>query len=124
MTANAPTDAELAACLGAALPTWQAVIAAAGEQVGPLDLEWKPSKQGFGRVCLLKKKKRTLLYLTPEPGAARVAVVLGERALGLALAADLPEALEARFREARHYAEGTCSGTAAPLAPANRPSPC
>lgn len=105
--AKPPSDAELAAHLGAALPTWAAIVAAVSEQVGPVDLEWKPSKQDFGRVCLLKKKKRTLLYLFPEPRAVQVAVVLGERALGLALVAGLPDAITTALREATHYVEGT-----------------
>ncbi len=105
--AKTPSDTELAACLGAALPTWQAIVRSVGEQVGPIEAEWRPSKLDFGRVCLLKQKKRTLLYLTPEPGAVRVAVVLGERALALALAGGLPEGITTMFREARRYAEGT-----------------
>jgi len=106
-TTKPPSYAELSAHLGDALPIWQALVVAVGEQVGPIDLLWKPSKQDFGRVCLLKKKKRTLLYLFPEPRAVQVAVVLGERALGLALDADLPDAITTALREARHYVEGT-----------------
>jgi hypothetical protein len=44
--------------------------------------------------------------LTPEKGAVRVAVVLGERAAALALACDLPEPIKTMVREAKPYAEG------------------
>jgi hypothetical protein len=72
----------------------------------PLDLEWKSSKSEFGRICLLQHKKRTLLYLTPEKEKVRIAIVLGERAHGLALASSLPAAIKKMFSESKPYAEG------------------
>jgi len=57
-------------------------------------------------MCLLQHKKRTLLYLTPEKEKIRVAIVLGERAYGLAMASSLPAAIKKMFSEARAYAEG------------------
>ena len=73
---------------------------------GPIDLEWKPSKSDFGSMCLLKHKKRTLLYLTPEKNSIRVAVVLGERAVAVALDSRLPKAVKTMLQEAKPYAEG------------------
>jgi len=69
-------------------------------------MEWKPSKTEFGRMCLLQHKKRTLLYLTPEKERVRIAIVLGERAYGLAIASSLPPAIKKMFLEAKQYAEG------------------
>ncbi len=57
-------------------------------------------------MCLLQHKKRTLLYLTPEKEEVRVAIVLGERAYGLAMASALPAAIKQMLSEARPYAEG------------------
>lgn len=57
-------------------------------------------------MCLLKQKKRTLLYVTPEDVAVQVAVVLGERACKVALASDLEEKIKNLIREARPYVEG------------------
>ena len=101
-----PTDSELRAVLGSADVWWSGIVRVVEDAASPLDAEWKPSKTEFGRICLLQHKKRTLLYLTPEKGKVRVAIVLGERAYGLALASSLPAAIKKMFSEARPYAEG------------------
>jgi hypothetical protein len=101
-----PTDAELRAALGSADVLWSGIVNAVEDLASPLDTEWKPSKAEFGRMCLLQHKKRTLLYLTPEKEKIRVAIVLGERAYGLAMASSLPAAIKKMFSEARAYAEG------------------
>jgi hypothetical protein len=104
--AKPPTDAELRVALGSADVLWSDIVNAVEDLASPLDTEWKPSKTEFGRICLLQHKKRTLLYLTPEKEKIRVAVVLGERAYGLAMASSLPGAIKKMFSEARAYAEG------------------
>jgi Protein of unknown function (DUF3788) len=101
-----PTDAELRAALGSADVLWSGIVNAVEDLASPLDTEWKPSKTEFGRMCLLQHKKRTLLYLTPEKERIRVAIVLGERAYGLAMASSLPAAITKMFSEAKPYAEG------------------
>lgn len=103
---KSPTDAELKAALGSAMPLWSGIVRIVADVVSPLDANWKPSKADFGRMCLLQHKKRTLLYLTPESGKVTVAIVLGERAYGLAMAGSLPAAIKKLFAEARPYAEG------------------
>jgi len=101
-----PTDGELKAALGSAGDLWSGIVHVVEDAASPLDTEWKASKAGFGRICLLQHKKRTLLYLTPEKEKVRVAIVLGERAYGLAMASSLPTAIKKMFSEARPYAEG------------------
>ena len=64
--AKPPTDAELMAILGSAGALWSGIVHAVEEMFAPLDKQWKPSEAGFGRICLLQHKKRTLLYLTPD----------------------------------------------------------
>ena len=106
MKVKPPTDAELRAALGSADVLWSGIVNAVEELASPLDTEWKPSTTEFGRMCLLQHKKRTLLYLTPEKEKITVAMVLGERAYGLAIASSLPAAIKKMFSEARAYAEG------------------
>ena len=101
-----PTDAELRAALGSADVWWSGIVNAVEDLASPLGTEWKPSKTEFGRMCLLRHKNRTLLYLTPEKDRIRVAIVLGERAYGLAMASSLPAAIKKMFSEANAYAEG------------------
>ena len=104
--AKAPTSAELKAVLGSADVLWSGIVRVVKDMVAPLNTEWKPSKTEFGRICLLQHKKRTLLYLTPEKEKVRVAIILGERAYGLAMASSLPAPIKKMFSEARPYAEG------------------
>lgn len=101
-----PTEAELKAVLGSAGALWSGIVHAIEEMFAPLDREWKPSKAEFGRICLFQHKNRTLLYLTPDKERVWVAIVLGERACGLAMASALPVAIKKMFSEARPYAEG------------------
>jgi hypothetical protein len=103
---KSPTSAELKAVLGSADALWSGIVRVVEEMVSPLNSEWKPSKTEFGRMCLLRHKKRTLLYLTPAKEQVWVAIILGERAYGLALASSLPAAIKKMFSEARPYAEG------------------
>lgn len=92
--------------LGRAYPIWSGIVRVVEELASPLDIAWKPSKIAFGHVCLLRHKKRTLLYLLPEEASVTVAIVLGERAYGLAMASSLPSAIKTLLTEARPYAEG------------------
>jgi hypothetical protein len=96
----------LKAALGSAGALWSGIVRLVEDAASPLDTEWKSSKAEFGRICLLQHKKRTLLYLTPENGAVTVAIVLGERAYGLAMARALPASIKKLLSEARPYAEG------------------
>ena len=99
-------EKKLADLLGPAQFIWDEIIAVISSRFAPVDREWKPSKLSFGSTCLLKSKKRTLLYMIPESGAVIVAVVLGERAVALALASEIPESIKSLIKEARKYAEG------------------
>jgi hypothetical protein len=101
-----PTDSELKAALGSAEALWSGTIRVVEAAISPLDTEWKPSKAEFGRICLLQHKKRTLLYLTPEKEKVKIAIVLGERAYGLAMASSLPAAIKKMFSDTKPYAEG------------------
>jgi hypothetical protein len=104
-TTRSPDD--LAAELGPdAAVVWGEIIDGVARTAGGVSQEWKRSKSGFGWMCLLRRRNRTLLYLTPAQGRIRVAVVLGERAAALALESGLPEWLKELVREARPYAEG------------------
>jgi hypothetical protein len=101
-----PSGAELKAGLGSAEGLWSGLVQVVEDVISPIDTDWKPSKSEFGRICLLQHKERTLLYLTPEKGTIKVAIVFGERAYGLAMASSLPAAIKKMFSEAKPYAEG------------------
>ena len=104
--AQAPSEAELRAVLGPAAAVWAATLRALEAMFTPLEMQWRPSKAAFGRICLVRHKKRTLLYLTPDRGRVWMAVILGERAFRLAMASPIPAAIKKMFSEAKPYAEG------------------
>ncbi|MDP1891466.1 MAG: DUF3788 family protein [Gemmatimonadaceae bacterium] len=99
-------DGRWKTALGAADAMFTGIVRVVEELASPLDIEWKSSKIAFGHVCLLRHKKRTLLYLLPEKSSITVAIVLGERAYGLAMASTLSTAIKTSLSEARPYAEG------------------
>ena len=101
-----PTEAELKTALGSAEALWSGIVHVVEGAASPLDTEWMPSKAGFGRMCLLQHRKRTLLYLTPDKGKVLIAIVLGQRAYDLAMGSSIPAAIKKMFLEARPYAEG------------------
>jgi Protein of unknown function (DUF3788) len=101
-----PTELELSAFLGSAAALWFGLVQAVAETFAPLERRWQPSKAKFGQICLLQYKKRTLLYLTPDQEKVWIAIVLGERAYGLAMASSIPATIKKMFSEARPYAEG------------------
>jgi len=103
---KSPSEAELKAFLGPAGSLWAGIVHAVGETFAPLDMQWRPSKAEFGRICLLRHGLRTLLYLTPDRGKVWVAIVLGERAYGLAMASPVPGEIKRMLAQARPYAEG------------------
>jgi hypothetical protein len=104
--AQTPTQNELKGTLGAAYPLWSRLVADVEAKARPLEQIWKTSKAEFGRVCLLQHHKRTLLYITPDKKKVTVAIVLGERAYGLAMESALPDGMKKMLSEARPYAEG------------------
>src|SRR5512137_1751244 len=106
MKPKGPSHRSVAETLGAAQEVWNAIIDALAAEHGTLTTEWKASQSDFGWMCALKQKQRTVVYLTPEHGAVRVAVVLGEWAATRALASELPDVIKALIGEARPYAEG------------------
>jgi hypothetical protein len=105
-SATPPHADALSATLGPAEKIWDAVIKGVREDHAPLELEWRPSTSDFGLMCLLRQKKRTLLYMTPGAKSIVVGVVLGERAVEAALASQLPQDIKDLIHEARPYIEG------------------
>ena len=106
MAAAIPTVSELTKAIGSTVPIWRQLVDGIAKDFPGVKEEWKPSKVPFGRLCLLKQKERTLLYLIPKDSAFEASLVLGERAVALALKSDLSSEIKKMITEARQYAEG------------------
>jgi hypothetical protein len=104
--AETPSAAELEGLLGPAAALWSGIIRAMEERFTPLERQWRPCKAAFGRICLVRHRKRTLLYLTPDRGKIWMAIVLGERAYGIAMSSSIPATIKRMLAEAAPYAEG------------------
>lgn len=106
MSTRKPLQSEIDAELGSASAIWHELVRKVTDRHAPIVEEWMPSKDGFGSMCRLKRGKRTLLYMTPQPGSVKVALVLGERSVALAYLSDISEPIKTLIRDARPYAEG------------------
>lgn len=102
-----PDETQLQAVLGAAMPLWHTLIARVQAEHTRLEQEWAHAGKSFGWSLRLVQKKRRLLYMIPGHDHFLAAIVLGDRALAMALASEIPEPIKDQFRAARRYAEGT-----------------
>lgn len=101
-----PTAAELHKALGRSVSAWPGVVSGLEERFNPLELEWRPSKLEFGRMCLVRYKNRALVYLMPMAGQLLVGVVLSEGAYEIAMAAKLRPAIKKMLSAAKPGGEG------------------
>jgi len=102
-----PTDAELAAALGAAKALWDQLLAGLADEHNLTVQEWNSYSPKAGWSLRLKLKGRNILYLGPCQGAFRVAFVLGDKAVAAARQSDLPQSIIKIISEAKRYPEGT-----------------
>jgi len=102
-----PSAAEVAAALGASAEAWKQLVDWLENEQGVTGQEWKSSGPKYGWTLRVKLKKRTILYLGPCDGCFRVALVLGDRAVGAARESNLSKSLLKTLDEAPRYPEGT-----------------
>ena len=97
-----PSDARVRRVLGPALPAWDALLDPARERT----TEWKRYGKKHPWSLRVFEGKRTVLWLVPEEGVLRVAVIVGEKAVAKGLAGPLSRRLKRELREAPAYPEG------------------
>ena len=102
-----PRPARLRNVLGPSAGLWDRLIAFVAKRQAPLTESWGFPGVKYGWSLRLKKKDRTLVYLTPCEGHFLAGIVLGDKALGLARAGGLvPAPVLALVETAPKYAEG------------------
>jgi hypothetical protein len=104
---KAPTEADLAAALGAAKPVWDALVVEMAEDLGIPDREWKSYGVKHGWALRLKRGKRNIVHLSPCDGCIAVLFILGDRAVSAARGSGLGRAGAKLLDEAPRYPEGT-----------------
>jgi len=102
-----PTEAGLAAALGASRPLWDDLLAHLATETGAEIREWKSYSPKTGWALRVLRKKRTIVWLSPCPGCFRVTFILSDRALEAARATRLSKRTLKVIAEAPRYPEGT-----------------
>ncbi len=105
-SATQPSDAELSAALRDKRALWDELL----EKLRALGIdatEWTSYSRKAGWALKVIRKQRVIVYLSPMDGVFQASLALGDRAVGVALAAKLPGKVLKMIREARRYAEGT-----------------
>jgi hypothetical protein len=102
-----PNEDELAAELGPTKALWDQLIASLADENDVDILEWKSYSLKAGWSLCLKRKKRTIVWLSPCRGCFRAAFILGDRALEAARQSKLPQRVVKIINEVPRYPEGT-----------------
>jgi len=102
-----PSEDELAAELGPTKALWDQLISSLADENDVDIQEWKSYSLKAGWSLCLKRKKRTIVWLSPCRGCFRAAFILGDRALEAARQSKLPQRVIKIINEAPRYAEGT-----------------
>lgn len=104
---TAPSDADLAAALGAVKPLWDEVVVGMAQELGLTGSEWKSYGVKHGWTLQLRRGKRNIVHLAPCEGSIHVLFILGERAVAAAREARLGTVASKLLDEAPRYPEGT-----------------
>jgi hypothetical protein len=104
---KAPSDADLAAALGAAKPLWDEIVVGMARELGLTSSEWKSYGVKQGWALQLRRGKRNIVHLAPCEGSVRVLFILGDKAVAAARAARLGATAAKLIDDAPRYPEGT-----------------
>ena len=102
-----PTDKELAAALGPAKAIWDNLLANVAQECGATVLEWKCYSPKWGWWLRVKRKARTIVWLSPSQDCFEVLFILGEAAMAAARQTKLPQRVLQIINEAPKYPEGS-----------------
>ena len=101
-----PRSSELKETLGRSSSLWDQLKIYLASEYQPLTEKWMFSGAKWGWSLQLKRKKRTILYITPCKRHFLVGFALGERAVKAAHESDLPGSVLTLIDSAPKYAEG------------------
>jgi hypothetical protein len=102
-----PTDAELAAALGPAKAVWDQLLADLEQDYGVNIHEWRCYSPKWGWSLRVKRRARTIIWLSPRTGCFEVLFILGAKAMLAAQQSKLPMRIVKVMDEAPKYPEGT-----------------
>jgi hypothetical protein len=92
--------------LGDSLPFWEELRNHVHEKYPNISGEWKYYGKASGWVFKTISKKRNLFFFIPQSGCFKLNFVFGEKAAACIGAADLPDEIKEKIRNATPYVEG------------------
>ena len=102
-----PTDTELATALGAAKAVWDQLLVGLDKEYDVNVHEWKCYSPKWGWSLRVKRKARTIVWLSPHEGRFTVLFILGGKAMQAARQVRFPQRIVKAMKEAPKYPEGT-----------------
>jgi len=105
--AEAPSDADVAAALGPATAAWDRFLTDLAQDLDVKVHEWKCHSPKWGWSLRVKRKARTIVWLSPSEKGFNVAFIFGSKAVAAARCARLPARVLKALDEATKYPEGT-----------------
>lgn len=102
-----PSDSEVEKELGSTKPYWDRLLAALTEHCDCDGREWNSYSRKAGWSLKVKRKDRTIVYLSPSRGCFMASFALGDNAVKAARQAKLPASALTLLDHAKRYAEGT-----------------
>jgi hypothetical protein len=105
--AEPPSDADVAAALGPANIAWDRFLTDLAQELDVNVHEWKCHSLKWGWSLRVKRKARTIVWLSPCAGGFNVAFIFGAKAVDAARHGTLPARIVKALNEAVKYPEGT-----------------
>ncbi len=102
-----PRAEDVSAALGSSAEVWKQLVEELARDHGVALQEWKSISAKYGWSLRLKRKERTIIYLSPCEGYFLVVLILGDRAIKATRDIDLPKSVVKVIQEAPRYVEGT-----------------
>jgi len=102
-----PTDAELTAALGPAKAAWDQLLSDLAQELDVNVHEWKCHSPKWGWALRVKRKARTIVWLSPCESGFNVLFILGDKAVRTARQTKLPQRIVEALDAAPKYPEGT-----------------
>ena len=104
---GAPTEKYVAAALVPAKAAWDQFLTGLAQELDVKVHEWKCHSPKWGWTLRVKRKARTIVWLSPSRGGFTVAFIFGARAVQAARQSKLPQRIVHAIDTAPKYPEGT-----------------
>ena len=102
-----PTEAELIAALGPAKGVWDQLLSDLASEHGVKGYEWKCHSPKWGWSLRVKRKERTVVWLSPSEGRFTVLFILGDQAMQAARQTRFSQRVLKAMNDAQKWPEGT-----------------